>query len=508
MSVIRIEDVVDTSVLKERSEELAKLKQTGACFYTDGGYRRTLPVPNASWAIHSWFYDEKKPTKVSRYKLNYPTKEGYQSAPENRSSIVNVSKIFNLSGLIHSPTATNNIAELNAIILALDIVLKTELKDTIKNLSILSDSKYCLDNILNIPKWKENKWNKKDGSPVLNLDYWKVIDQQLLLIQEIDDIEVNFAYVPGHIDHGNLIADGMCTLAMAQGIEVDEFCDEIWYNSNDIDINAMMVEQRYIHFPGLLEEYQDYAYMFSFADSTIPVSSLGCRLSDIGVSILKITEPKYVKDLKTIHRNCEKIEDVIQPVPMVVDLKNFLSNRFNFFLRNDLITSLPQVIDINKATINDPIDELPVVQVITPARNSFKLLDEFQKGVSILKELEAEEASDYVCKTDITDYFYKANETDPNGKLEFLVKTEESITVPVNHWSDGKIKEANIILTLGLDTPKRRVLFNLANEKPTISAITWELGEFSFRYGLMVETETSMGFWFSPYANTHLLLEE
>lgn len=507
MSVLRFEDIFDTSVMAERCDELVKLKQTGACFYTDGGYRRTLPVPNASWSIHSWFYNEDKPKKVSRYKLNYPTKEGYSQAPEDRSSIVNVSKILNISGLIHLPEATNNIAELQAIILSLDVVLKTELKNNLKNLKVMSDSKYCLDNILNIPKWKERGWQKGNGGPVLNLDYWKVLDEQLKHIQEYD-IEVHFGYVPGHIDAGNIIADGMCTLAMNQGIEIEEFCDEEWYLSNEIDIDTLMVEQRYVHFPGLLEEYQEFAYMFSFADTSIPISNLGCRLSDLSVSILNITEPRHIKKLKTVHRNCEKIEDVTQPVPMVVDLKNFLSNRFNYFLENDLITSLPQVIDIDKATINDPVDELPVVQVITPARNSFKLLDEYQKGVRILRELEQDEDSKYVCKTDITDYLYKVKEGDKDGKLEFLLKTEESLTVPVKHWSDGSIKEANVILTLGIDMPKRRVLFNLANEKPKISAITWELGEFSFRYGVMVETETSMGFWFSPYANTHLLLQE
>ncbi len=504
MSVIRFEDIFDADQMAGHCKELVDLKQTGACFYTDGGYRRSLPVPNASWGIHSWFFNEDKPKKISRYKTHYPTKEGYSLAPEDRASIVAVSKILNVSGLIHSPVATNNIAEAQAVLLVLDIILKTELKDILKTIRVFSDSKYVLDAInIYLPKWKERNWTTSTGSPVQNLAYWKVIDS---LLVELDALgaDVVFEYRMGHVDFGNVIVDKMCTLAMSTGIEIKDFCDEEWYFSKEVDMDVLMLEQRYVHFPGLLEEYQEYAYMFSFADSTIPLSAIGCRINDISVSILKINDPKHTKTLKHIHRQCEKIEDVTQPVPMVVDPKNYLSNQFNYFLENDLVTSLPQLKEIDKVIIFDPVDELPVFSVISPARNSFKMLDEYQKGVRVLKDLDNEEC-DYVCKTDITDFFYKENE---NGKLEFLLKMDEFITVPAKHYSAGVVKEADVILTMGLDMPKRRVLYNLVDKKPKIYAVTWELGEFSFRYGLLVETETSSGFWFSPYANTHLLIEK
>lgn len=502
MSVIRFEDIFNADQMVEHCKELAKLEQTGVCFYTDGGYRRTLPVPNASWGIHAFFYKEGKPKKSSRYKTHFPTKEGYTFAPEDRTSMVSTSKILNASGLIHLPEATNNIAELQAVILSVDILLKTELRDFIKTVRIFSDSKYVLDNLnVHMVNWKARGWKTSSGSPVLNLAYWKTIDAQL---QELDTLgfDIVFEYRPGHVDFGNIIADNSCTLAMSTGIEIQDFCDEEWYFSNEIDINTLMIEQRYIHFPGLLEEYQEFAYLFSFTDTSIPISSLGCRLSDLSLSIIKIDEDRHVKDLKTIHRECVKIEDVTQPVPMVVELKNFLANRFNYFLKNDLITSLPQVVEIDKSTINDPVDNLPVVSVITPARNSFKLLDEYQQGVRILRETDNPDST-YVRKTDITDLFYKTNDKD---KLEFVLKMEEAITVPAEHWSAGEVKIADVILTMGLDMPKRRVLFNLVDQKPKISVVTWELGEFSFRYGVLVETETSYGFWFSPYANTHLLM--
>lgn len=504
MSVIRFEEIFNADQMAEHCKELTELKQTGACFYTDGGYRRSLAIPNASWGIHSWFYNEDKPKKVSRYKTHFPTKEGYSLLPEDRRSIVAVSKILNVSGLIHSPTATNNIAEIQAVLLVLDLILKTDLRNILKTIRVFSDSKYVLDAVnVNLPKWKERGWKTSSGSPVLNLAYWQVMDK---LLTELDTLgaDVVFEYRVGHEDFGNIIVDKSCTLAMETGIEINDFCDEEWYFSNDVDVDTLMVEQRYIHFPGLTEKYQEFAYMFSFADTSIPISALGNRLNDLSISILKINTPKHIKDLKRIHRECIKVEDVTQPVPMVVEPKNFLANRFNYFLRNDLITSLPQIVEIDKSIINDPVDNLPVVSVIAPARNSFKLLDEYQKGVHILRDSEDADCS-YIRKTDITNMFYEKKD---DGKLEFLLKMEESIAVPAEHWSAGKVKVAEVILTLGLDVPKRRVLYNLAKETTKISVVTWELGEFSFRYGLLVETETATGFWFSPYGNTYLLPEK
>ena len=134
MSVIRFSDIFEASEFAEHSKELLDLGSTGVCFYTDGGYRRSLPVPNASWGIHSYFYKEGKPKKSSRYKLNFPTKEGYTLAPEEKVNMVSCSKLLNLSGLIHLPASTNNIAELQAVIIAIDILVKTDLKDFIKKL--------------------------------------------------------------------------------------------------------------------------------------------------------------------------------------------------------------------------------------------------------------------------------------------------------------------------------------------------------------------------------------
>lgn len=508
MSVLRFSDVFDELAWQEHCAELEKLEATGVCIYTDGGYRPKLKPPHASWAIHSFFYKEGKPKQTARYKSNFPTKEGYCDVPAEKSSIVTSLKIFNASGLIRSDHVTNNIAELQAFILALDLIIKTGLKDFVKTVRVFSDSEYVLKGAnMSLKTWKEKGWKLANGQPVANLDHWLIIDSQLQKIEELD-IEIISSHVAGHVDFGNLIVDKACTLALTNRIEVNSFCDEEWYLSKEVTLDPLLLEQRYLHFPGLTPGYDEFAYMFSFLDTKIPISSIGCRLEDISVSIIKINNEETGDKLKLVHRECVKFEDAIAPVPMVVELKNLLSNKINYYLENDLTTSLPRIEEIDKISIRSPVDDSNILQIISPPRNSFKALHEYQVAVKVLRDLQAD--SPFVRKTDITDFFFKEKPDDKKKALEFMLKTEEFIDVEAEYWSGGdvEIKKAKVILTLGLDTPRRRVLYNLVDLNPKISVITWEKGESSFRYGVLVETDNSYGFWLTPYANTQLLLGE
>jgi len=60
--------------------------------------------------------------------------------------------------------------------------------------SIVTDSKYLSDNYTNcLPQWKEKGWVKFSGRPLLNLDYWKKLDEAASKIGE-----VKFRWVKGH----------------------------------------------------------------------------------------------------------------------------------------------------------------------------------------------------------------------------------------------------------------------------------------------------------------------
>ena len=500
MSVLRFSDVFKEEDWKSNSQELKELETHGICIYTDGGWRAKETSPNCSWGIHSYFYKEGKPDKASqRYKLNFPTKQGYTDLPSQKADIVTSLKVFNASGLIYGQHTTNNIAELQAFILALDLVLKTDLKDILKTVRIFSDSEYVLKGTnTGLPVWSSNGWKNSQGAPVKNIEYWQVIASQVKELEALD-LDIDFHWRKGHEDFGNLTVDSFCTLAIKSKIEISNFKDESWYFSKEVDLEPLMTEQRYLHFPGLTERYENYTYMFSFLDTKLLISQLGCRLEDLSISVLSIANEGMQNKLKLIQDECLKLEENITPVPMVVEVKNFLANNFDSYISNDLIAKLPRIEEIDKIIINNPTNDNPVVSIISPPRNSFKLLLEYQKAVDILDEYD-----ESICYTDITDMVYKFN--DKKKELDFLLKTEQAIDVKVNYWDpiDLKIRRAEVTLTIGLDLPRRRLLATIASLKPKISVVTWDRGNYSFKFGVVVETEDSYGIFLSPYTNNQL----
>lgn len=113
---------------------------------------------------------------------------------------------------------TNNIAELNALLKALQIASKNISEEKI---IIFSDSKYSIDCIKTWAySWKKNGWSKKGGE-IKNLE---LIKESHFLYEDIkNSIELN--HVKGHSGvEGNELADRMAVNAILEkNIEFKEF---------------------------------------------------------------------------------------------------------------------------------------------------------------------------------------------------------------------------------------------------------------------------------------------
>lgn len=86
---------------------------------------------------------------------------------------------------------TNNRMELTAAIEALKL-----LKEPCQ-VTLTSDSKYLIDAIQKkwIDAWQKKGWKKADKSPVLNVDLWQA------LLEQLSRHEVEFVWVHGHAGH-------------------------------------------------------------------------------------------------------------------------------------------------------------------------------------------------------------------------------------------------------------------------------------------------------------------
>lgn len=97
---------------------------------------------------------------------------------------------------------TNNRMEMTAIIEGL-----SALKERC-DVTVVSDSKYVIDNIRGVNTWKARGWRTSANKPVKNQDLWEKLDALC------GDQQVTFQWVRGHNGHpGNERADVLAGLA-------------------------------------------------------------------------------------------------------------------------------------------------------------------------------------------------------------------------------------------------------------------------------------------------------
>lgn len=102
-------------------------------------------------------------------------------------------------------STTNNRMELTAVIQGLK-ALKEPCEVT-----VVSDSKYIVDNIWGVPVWRARGWQTSGKKPVKNKDLWEELDSLCKIHQ------VTFSWVKGHSGHReNELADLYATKAATE----------------------------------------------------------------------------------------------------------------------------------------------------------------------------------------------------------------------------------------------------------------------------------------------------
>lgn len=111
----------------------------------------------------------------------------------NDNSPFNVSK--KLNGHV-----SNNISELTACIIALNIIVENKLSDKV---IIKTDSQYVINSLTKwIYNWKKNNWKTSTKKDVLNKNLIIVLDSFNT------KLDIKYVYVKGHSgEHGNEMAD-------------------------------------------------------------------------------------------------------------------------------------------------------------------------------------------------------------------------------------------------------------------------------------------------------------
>ncbi|KAK9896206.1 ribonuclease H-like protein [Cystobasidium minutum MCA 4210] len=163
----------------------------GAC-RNNGGYNPNKPI----FAGAGVYYPRGKPVLRRQYRpLPHAAKRG-------------------------NKTATNNRAEIEAVILALETALQVKealVNDPWVSVRINTDSEYVRDAMMSwSSEWQENGWRNAKGGPVANQDLFR---KALRLERQILDFKAHIAYI--HVyrednEEANELANKACDVAERQ----------------------------------------------------------------------------------------------------------------------------------------------------------------------------------------------------------------------------------------------------------------------------------------------------
>jgi ribonuclease HI len=525
----------------EKQDEVLPLH---GVIYTDGGYQRQYDV--GGWGIHGYTYVEKESKTGAGMKEGQPTAKGYDLKAKVPLDVTVQDYVDGMGTL--SSGATNNVAELTAMVKALDFALDRNLT----SLHLQADSQYALNVYQKwAEQWEKQGWVKGDGQPAANKD---------LVIQLLDrkrkaqerGISVTVVWVKGHNgDPGNERADMLATHGIIAGVNGSPL-DRILYRSSKGFWAKKVDRSRFLNLPRLLTPLYPNGLMHDGAPIPPSIYGLtkinsadefiGKRISDAQFAAVDIREPDpVIQQLWFFHVQMAQRTGDHGPILMNLDVimrpdiyNIILQNGADFLLFDDKNRSIRAIKswsdqkkkdeeerkrdedDEDMESIDTPGGTVTLSRVLTPPRLAFKALENLDKMSRLLDETRlrlsqgiTESTESKVKVTDISSLLYGMAE---NGKAKAQAKllgTISSLTlsIDVNVAYATEIEEGttSIKLSLGLDTPDRNTLSALAGVSTKVFVVTWPESKFAIRYATILVADEGGGIWCAPYSNIHFV---
>ena len=471
-----------------------------AVMYTDGSakpvYSNTYKI---GWGIHGYLYDAviTKPVSANEY---VHTHKGYikktSLTPEQKT--VEPLKYIDAFGS-QLEAATNNVAELLAVLNALDKAKEF----TVESILIITDSEYVKRGILEwMPKWLSNGWTKPDGQLIANDVLWKTMHIKLREL-ETDKIAFAIEWIKAHDERlGNVQADLLasvgCNYSFSNEATIQfTLTEPKGYWKADVDRHPLLNFNR-VYFNSL-EQYNTPGHYYQ-ADPGGNDFIIGKRLPETGYSILRLNEPDHVieavkKKQYEVSRHMNAIflikldsthNKVIHPYIATYGHHALYRYRKN----NNLIfiddRSTPITTEINPTGLSlRAIDCFNVLEDILD-HALILLADPSQQGLDIFK----------IQLQDITEVFF-----DMSGK-KTLLKSEYGVghsAMSLDIMRDGIA--AKIPYILGTDCPSRNNLKRLESMQPNMTLVTYAQADNSFKYCTLIRCENAVGLWSNYYAS-------
>jgi hypothetical protein len=248
----------------------------------------------------------------------------------------------------------------------------------------------------------------------------------------------------------------------------------------------------------------DGRHVYHLGQSTADNEYDGKRMSDQAYAVVYLKEPEPV--LEQLREYQTKISRTTQ----LDVVKVYLANVFTASVYQDLKDHQMDYV-VKADHFNDlyTIDQKQLTWHARPPRKVFDAISNLAHLQGVLDTFLSKESiqDPYTVYTDVTSYFYEHEEK--KGKSvcvlrKTIAQTLKSLTLPVGYDLGAGKKEANVILTLGLDTPSRNALSALTAESPTLTLVTRRESSVGFRYYLVLSAGEDVGIYASMVSNLYV----
>lgn len=534
----------DPSWIENAEEKFKKVNdidpfELGLCIYTDGGGMlgnfNNGGVNLASAGIHGYLFANYASKVGTGIKGFFLTDHGYliNNVASNEQEVAVVgpdgqegSKVVDSNPSI-TPIAyfdykssiydgTNNVGEGNAILKALEIVARVKEQLPLKNVHIVSDSKYVLQTLCSIGDYKNRNWVKKsDGKPLANLDMWHSIYEAMQ--KTLGDKTVHtFMWTQGHKDNfGNIQADKLSSQALVaavnghffESLEVEQAQGR--WNDKTEDPHPFLTESEWYCKPTL----KDHKSM-----SGLNVMYIGNHEEDERWGQPNSKDMHAIVHVKHIPEVLLRLRDLTHSVEVELpgfEYEGIYHARIDTILRGDVQSTILAE-DGNMVRRNKRAKELcsfnkkPLMSKFHPVRLS-KITFETSYGEleCRLERVVNDKLLPTECLTEVTEYFYGQDTKAKKPTNKLILGNEPSIKLPIKYMSNKDAphtvyqpKESQVTISFGITAPRRRVFTGIKDLEPRIFVLTSYEPHVGFRYFTVIKINTGeCGIWTNITSN-------
>lgn len=496
----------------------------GIVLYTDGGTHSSNPGP-IGYGIHGYSYTTEKPTKSLGLSNILPTQYGYRNKKEesieykditleelnsDTAYLVDIKEIINVYGT-DSGDKTNNVAEMKAMLFALEYIYKH--KDEYDKFVIYSDSNYVVKGLNEyIDTWEKNQYSKSNGEIISNKELWIALKEAK---DKLSNLPYSIYWIKGHDnDIGNTMADLLATIGANKSYQGNKGYlsnpeEMISITTNDFfiddsEIHPLLSAKRFYFNP--LRDKSDGKYYLGELGDKREDEEIGKEISDAGLSIVYLKNNDTVMEMikssqkEWLDRHNYNKDCIVAGMLDIISMKS----RYNDFLRyNDLIIKSPVRIRPDLFLLGDK--DIPLTVVLDPPYLSMRLLDQFTILEEKVEAIRNNIYNDIII--DITDRFYQDKMDKKNTVIGRELRPDMTNTVKsIDVSFTDKEKEITLTLTLGIDLPNRNTLKRLEKFNPIVSLLIWKVDNSLYNYACVIHTDNDeWGIWKSSYSNNHLV---